>query len=183
MVTGLIHSTKIITKNLQLSLQRVTRLAINEVKINFGVFMNKKLALIVALFLAGCQSTKGKGHYTPGSQGDLEANAGDHVLFAFDSAMIDEDARSTLSKQAEWLKSNSNVNVVIEGHCDERGTREYNLALGAKRANSAREFLTSSGVPSSRMDSISYGKERPPVAGSGEEVWAQNRRAHTIVKN
>ncbi len=118
----------------------------------------------------------------PGSRADfLQSVVSDRVLFAFDSYSIDAEARRILDAQAEWLMRNPNVRVTIEGHADERGTREYNLALGDRRANSARDYLQSRGVAASRMQTISWGKERPAVDGSNEAAWAQNRRAVTVV--
>jgi peptidoglycan-associated lipoprotein len=119
---------------------------------------------------------------TPGSRADFVAQAGtDTVHFATDSSDIDSEAQSILAKQAQWLAKYPNVRVTIEGHCDERGTREYNLALGDRRANSAKNFLVNSGVSAARISVISYGKERPIATGSNEEAWAQNRRAVTVV--
>ena len=117
----------------------------------------------------------------PGSQQDLEASAGDRIFFAFDRSDISPEARETLSRQADWLRRYPNVTVTIEGHCDERGTREYNLALGERRAQAAKNVLVASGIPASRISTISYGKERPAVVGSTEEAYAQNRRAVTVV--
>ncbi len=118
----------------------------------------------------------------PGSQADFLAQAGsDRVFFAFDSYSLDGEARDILGRQAEWLIRYPNVRVTIEGHADERGTREYNLALGERRANAARSFLAAQGVAASRMTIISYGKERPAVEGSNEAAWAQNRRAVTVL--
>jgi peptidoglycan-associated lipoprotein len=117
----------------------------------------------------------------PGSQQDLEASAGDRVFFAFDRSDITPEAQETLSRQAEWLRRYPNVTVTIEGHCDERGTREYNLALGERRAQAAKNVLVALGIPASRISTISYGKERPAVVGSTEEAYAQNRRAVTVV--
>jgi peptidoglycan-associated lipoprotein len=117
----------------------------------------------------------------PGSQEELRARAGtDTVLFAYDSYELDGDARGVLARHAEWLKANS-VRVTLEGHADERGTREYNLALGERRANSVKNFLANQGVEVARLTTISYGKERPAVEGSDEAAWAQNRRAVTMV--
>lgn len=123
------------------------------------------------------------GNYIgPGSQADLRRSAGsDRVLFDLDSYAIDATDRATLTRQAAWLAQYPNVNVTIEGHCDERGTREYNLALGERRANAAKNFLVSLGVAADRITVISYGKERPEALGSDEESWAQNRRAVTMV--
>jgi len=112
------------------------------------------------------------------TQASLEAHAGnDRVFFAFDSAELSPAARETLQKHAEWLEKHDGVEVVIEGHTDERGTREYNLALGARRAEAAKNYLVALGISAERLETISYGKERPAVLGSGEEVWRQNRRA------
>lgn len=152
-----------------------------------------RLAMTAALFgaamLASACSTHNKdagdgmsaGAPKPGSQQDLAVNVGDRVFFAYDKYDLSDDAKATLARQAEWLKKYSNVGVTIEGHTDERGTREYNLALGDRRANSARNYLVSMGIPSSRITTISYGEERPEATGSDEASWAQNRRAVTVV--
>ncbi|MFO1086092.1 MAG: peptidoglycan-associated lipoprotein Pal [Reyranellaceae bacterium] len=116
---------------------------------------------------------------TPGSIGDFRQNVGDRVFFDTDQSTIREDGRQTLNRQAEWLKKYTNYPVTIEGHCDERGTREYNLALGERRANAARQYLIAQGIPASRIKTISYGKERPDPVGSDEAAWARNRRAVT----
>lgn len=120
----------------------------------------------------------------PGSRADFLAQAGsDTVFFDTDSYDVDAEDQATLSRQAQWLAKYPNVSVTIEGHCDERGTREYNLALGERRANAAKNYLVSVGVPASRISVISYGKERPLATGSDEAAWAQNRRAVTVVPN
>jgi peptidoglycan-associated lipoprotein len=123
------------------------------------------------------------GNYIgPGSQTDLRRTAGnDRVFFDLDSYALDDIDRDTLGKHAAWLARYPKVNVTIEGHCDERGTREYNLALGERRANAAKNYLASLGVSPDRMRVISYGKERPEATGSDEQSWAQNRRAVTVV--
>jgi peptidoglycan-associated lipoprotein len=118
----------------------------------------------------------------PGSQQDLAATAGDRVFFAFDRSDIDSEGRQTLARQGEWLHRFPNVAVRIEGHCDERGTREYNLALGERRANAVKNVLIAEGISRARIATISYGKERPIVVGSNEEAWAQNRVAITTVQ-
>ena len=123
----------------------------------------------------------GSRNIVPGSQQDLEASAGDRVFFAFDRSDITPESQQILSRQADWLRRYPNVTVTIEGHCDERGTREYNLALGERRAQAAKNVLVASGIPASRISTISYGKERPIVVGSNEEAWAQNRVAITTV--
>jgi len=118
---------------------------------------------------------------TPGSNEDFVVNVGDRVFFAFDSSELTAEARTTLEKQAFWLRKYPQSTVTIEGHCDERGTREYNLALGERRAAAARDYMVSLGVDPSRVATISYGKERPAVPGSTEEAWAQNRRSVTVI--
>jgi peptidoglycan-associated lipoprotein len=123
----------------------------------------------------------GSGNVVPGSQQDLEASAGDRIFFAFDRSDISPEARETLTRQADWLRRYPNVTVTIEGHCDERGTREYNLALGERRAQAAKNVLVALGISAARISTTSYGKERPAVVGSTEEAWAQNRRAVTVV--
>jgi peptidoglycan-associated lipoprotein len=117
----------------------------------------------------------------PGSNEDLRQNVGDRIFFDTDKSDIKPEARRTLERQAEWLKRYPNVTVTVEGHCDERGTREYNLALGERRANAAKNVLVALGIPASRVTTISYGKERPAVVGSNEAAWAQNRRDVTVV--
>ena len=118
----------------------------------------------------------------PGSRADFIATAGtDTVHFATDSSDVDSEAQGILTQQASWLRRYPNVRVTIEGHCDERGTREYNLALGDRRANSAKNFLVNAGIPATRLSVISYGKERPAAEGSDESAYAQNRRAVTVV--
>lgn len=121
------------------------------------------------------------GNVLPGSQADLEANVGDRVFFATDSSVIRGEAQDTLERQAAWLKQYSDLSVVIEGHADERGTREYNLALGERRATAAKNYLVSLGIPASRVSTTSYGKERPAVLGHDESAWGQNRRAVTVI--
>ncbi|MFQ3596599.1 MAG: peptidoglycan-associated lipoprotein Pal [Sphingomonadaceae bacterium] len=118
----------------------------------------------------------------PGSVADFMARVGsDRVFFALDRYDLDGDARAILDRQAAWLNQYGNVRFTIEGHCDERGTREYNLALGERRANAVRNYLASRGVAANRMTVISYGKERPAVDGANEDAWAQNRRAVTVL--
>ena len=122
----------------------------------------------------------------PGSRGDFLASVGgamggDRVLFETDSYSLDAQDRATLDAHAAWLQRNPNVRVTIEGHADERGTREYNLALGDRRANAARTYLQSRGIAGNRLNVISWGKERPEALGSDESAWAQNRRAVTVV--
>jgi peptidoglycan-associated lipoprotein len=129
----------------------------------------------------GPQAGINASRFGPGSQQDLAATAGDRIFFAFDSAEITPEAQIILQRQAEWLKSYPNVTATIEGHADERGTREYNLALGERRAQAARSVLVALGISPPRLSTISYGKERPAVPGSTEEAYAQNRRAVTVL--
>tara|TARA_B100001057_G_C22729189_1_gene903020 strand:- start:736 stop:1260 length:525 start_codon:yes stop_codon:yes gene_type:complete len=124
--------------------------------------------------------TAGSG-VVSGSQEDLIVNVGDRVFFGYDSSDLDSDALELLQDQVAWLKQNSDVSVTIEGHCDERGTREYNLALGEKRAQSVKNYLIGLGINPDRVSTISYGKERPAVVGSNDGAWSQNRRSVTIV--
>ena len=119
----------------------------------------------------------------PGTQADLVVQAGsDLVNFATDQTTVDMQARSILDAQAQWLMNYPNLNVTIEGHADERGTREYNLALGERRAISVKNYLIAKGVDPRRVDTISYGKEQPLVVGNGQQTWAENRRARTRVQ-
>lgn len=118
---------------------------------------------------------------TPGSAQDFILNVGDRVFFDFDKYDLKPAARTTLDRQAAWLKQYGSRMVTIEGHADERGTREYNLALGDRRATSAKNYLISQGVPASRIKTISYGKERPVALGHNEAAWSQNRRSVSVV--
>ena len=113
----------------------------------------------------------------------LAVDVPDRVFFAYDSYALTSAAQSTLSKQAKWLKANPSVTISVEGHADERGTREYNLALGDRRANAAKDYLMSQGISSNRVTTISYGKERPVKSGSNDTAWAQNRRSVTVRTN
>ena len=117
----------------------------------------------------------------PGSAEDLRVNVGDTVHFDYNQYNMRDEDRNVLQRQASWLQKYPQVRVTVEGHCDERGTREYNLALGARRANAVKEYLVSLGVSAGRVDTISYGKERPICTQSSEDCWAQNRRAVTTV--
>jgi peptidoglycan-associated lipoprotein len=118
-----------------------------------------------------------------GSSAHWVANVGDRIFFDFDMSDISAASIDTLNKQAAWLKVFPKVMLTLEGHADERGTREYNLALAERRANSMKEFLVSKGISANRLDTISYGKERPAVLGSNDEAWAQNRRAVGVIKS
>jgi len=151
--------------------------------------MFKKLLLLVAtgLFLASCAATNtnqgGDASINSGTQEDLIVNVGDRVFFEFDSSELTVDAQSTLDAQVAWLMQYSDTNITIEGHADERGTREYNLALGDKRAFAVCSYLAQAGIDTNRMEYISWGKERPEVIGSDETAYSQNRRSVTIVTN
>jgi peptidoglycan-associated lipoprotein len=147
----------------------------------------KALSAVAALaFLAACSSEQAAAPstgtsttVTPGSVADFTQNVGDRVYFDTDMSSIREDGRQTLGRQAEWLKKYPNYSITVAGHCDERGTREYNLALGERRANAARQYLVAQGIPASRIRTTSYGKENPDPPGSDEQAWALNRRAVT----
>jgi peptidoglycan-associated lipoprotein len=162
---------------------------------NFAV--GPKLAVVAfAIFVAGC-ATKAPPpppppppapppapvapSIIPGSAQDLKVNVGDTVHFDYDKYAVLEQDKATLQRQAAWLAKWPNIKVTVEGHADERGTREYNIALAAKRANAVKEYLVSLGVSAARVDTVSYGKERPVCAESTEACWAQNRRGVTII--
>jgi len=149
--------------------------------------MIKALTAIAAtIFLVACSEQQAAAPatttVTPGSVADFRQNVGDRVFFDTDQSTVREDGRATLNKQAEWLKKYTNYQITVEGHCDERGTREYNLALGERRANAARQYLVAQGIPAARIKTISYGKERPDPVGSDEAAWARNRRAVTALQ-
>jgi peptidoglycan-associated lipoprotein len=118
----------------------------------------------------------------PGSQEDLVANVGDRVFFGTDKSALATEAKMTLDRQSAWLSKYSKNNVQIAGNCDERGTEEYNIALGARRASAARDYLVAKGVAAGRITTISYGKDRPVALGSNEDAWKQNRNAITSVR-
>ena len=142
-------------------------------------------AVLATLAIAGCakqtDQTALAGAAMPGSQQDFVVNVGDRVFFETDSSELTEQARATLDKQAQWLSNYNRYAFTIEGHADERGTREYNIALGARRAETVREYLVSRGVPGQRMRTISYGKERPVAVCNDISCWSQNRRAVTVL--
>jgi peptidoglycan-associated lipoprotein len=119
----------------------------------------------------------------PGSLKDFQQNVGDRVFFDFDKSDLDQTDQDTLKRQAAWLAKYPSVTITVEGHCDERGTREYNLALGARRAAAVKEYLSSLGVSAARLDTISYGKERPVCSESAENCWAMNRRGVSVIKS
>jgi peptidoglycan-associated lipoprotein len=130
---------------------------------------------------AGQAAPATKSQITPGSEQDFIANVGDRVFFDFDKYALRADAKATLDKQAAWLKKYPNYSLTVEGHADERGTREYNLALGERRANAVKEYLVGAGLPATRVKTVSYGKERPVALGSNEAAWSQNRRGVTVL--
>jgi len=117
-----------------------------------------------------------------GTEEDLKNNVGDRVFYAFNESSLSGDSKSTLDRQAAWLGKYAQVNVQIAGNCDERGTEEYNIALGQRRANAARDYLVAKGTAAARITTISYGKDRPVALGSNEDAWKQNRNAITEVK-
>jgi len=121
------------------------------------------------------------GAAAPGTQDELVVNVGDRVFFGFDKSDLSSEARATLDRQSAWLKKYGSVKVTVEGHADERGTREYNLALGERRATAVKNYLVAAGISAARVKTISYGKERPAVIGNNEAAWAQNRRGVTVV--
>jgi len=148
-----------------------------------GIVRGAKFAAVVlgALAIAGCakqqpDQTAMAGAAVPGSQQDFIVNVGDRVFFDTDSSELSPQARATLDKQAQWLNQYNRYAFTIEGHADERGTREYNIALGARRAQTVREYLVSRGIMAQRMHMISFGKERPVAVCNDISCWSQNRR-------
>ena len=161
--------------------------------------MNIKIlgALAAVALLAACSSTPpattaastGTGTTTtapsgpaPGSEEDLVANVGDRVFYAFNQSSLSDEAKATLDRQAAWLAKYPQVSIQVAGNCDERGTEEFNLALGNRRATAAKDYLVAKGVDGSRLTTISYGKDKPTAVGSDEQAWAQNRNAISSVK-
>ena len=150
-------------------------------------------AIVLALGAAACSSNKDEmaggaaggfgagGAATPGSAQDFVVNVGDRVFFETDSTDLTPTATATLDKQAQWLARYPQYTFILEGHADERGTREYNLALGARRATAVRDYMVSRGVAATRMRTISYGKERPVAVCDNISCWSQNRRAVTVL--
>ncbi|MGJ0237708.1 peptidoglycan-associated lipoprotein Pal [Novosphingobium fluoreni] len=169
--------------------------------VKLGIKMGTMLLLSGALAISGCKSKPpkelppepgaatstdngqfGNGVATPGSQADFVQimQGSDTIYFDTDRSDIDSADQAALAKQAQWLARYPNKRATVEGHADERGTREYNIALGERRASAARNYLVSLGVDASRLSTLSYGKERPVALGSDEQAWAQNRRAVTV---
>jgi peptidoglycan-associated lipoprotein len=144
-------------------------------------------ALIAGLALSACANKQANdamasaGVASPGSQQDFVVNVGDRVFFESDSTELSMQSRSTLDKQAQWLQQYANYTFTIEGHADERGTREYNIALGARRAQAVRDYLAAQGIQTGRMRTVSFGKERPVAVCNDISCWSQNRRAVTVL--
>ena len=157
------------------------------------IFKNTFLVIVASLILTACATTKKVSTTTGQMQGDvytgtdtveyLASGVPDRVFFATNESILTTRSRETLRKQATWLRENSGITVVLEGHADERGTREYNLALGERRANAAKDYLMTYGVSASRISVISYGKERPVDSGSNPLSWSKNRRSVTVKAN
>lgn len=158
---------------------------INELRLVRGAGL--AIALVAGLALSACankqatDSMASAGVAMPGSQQDFVVNVGDRVFFETDSTELTPQSRSTLDKQAQWLQQYANYTFTIEGHADERGTREYNIALGARRAQTVRDYLAARGIQVARMRTISYGKERPVAVCNDISCWSQNRRAVTVL--
>jgi peptidoglycan-associated lipoprotein len=142
-------------------------------------------ALALALAIAACARTADTtgtiGAAQPGSQQDFVVNVGDRVFFNSDSSELTPQSIATLDKQAQWLRTYAQYSFIVEGHADERGTREYNIALGARRAQAVHDYLVSHGIQAHRMRTISYGKERPVAVCNDISCWSQNRRAVTVL--
>jgi peptidoglycan-associated lipoprotein len=143
-------------------------------------------ALGAALAISACAKSEGPaalagGRAAPGSLQDFAVNVGDRVFFDTDSSELSQTAQATLAKQATWLQQNSRYTLTEEGHADERGTREYNFALGARRAETTKDYLVARGIPASRIRTVSYGKERPVATCNDISCWSQNRRAVTVL--
>ena len=154
-----------------------------------GRIAGLKIAVVCCCFLALAACSKKNqpdleadgGVATPGSEKDFAVNVGDRIYFIVDQSTLTPEATETLRRQAAWLRQYPKVTVQVEGHSDERGTREYNIALSARRATATREFLIAQGVPGNRISSIAYGKERPVALCDAEQCYSQNRRAVTVV--
>ncbi len=157
------------------------------------IYRNTFLVLLLSLVLSACATQQKTATIDSQIQGDvytgtdtvkyLADGVPDRVFFATNESVLTTASRDTLRKQAAWLRKNSDVTVVLEGHCDERGTREYNLALGERRANAAKDYLMTYGIASNRISVISYGKERPVDSGSSPLAWSKNRRSVTVKAN
>jgi peptidoglycan-associated lipoprotein len=169
-------------------IHRVRLRSIEMAFFNSGRSLKLALALTAVLGMAACSKNAdenglgaGAGVATPGSQQDFIVNVGDRVFFETDSTELTSTGQGTLDKQASWLQQYPRYSITIEGHADERGTREYNFALGARRAESTKNYLIAKGIPASRLRTISYGKERPVAVCNDISCWSQNRRAVTVL--
>jgi peptidoglycan-associated lipoprotein len=141
------------------------------------------VAFCAVALLAGCSGKKGMMHGVDHALvRDFETNAGDRVHFEFNRSDLTKEAKTTLNRQSEWLKAHPTIRVSVQGHCDERGTREYNLALGERRAEAAKKALAANGISAERLETVSYGKERPAVLGNDEAAYAKNRRAVSVLQ-
>lgn len=139
-------------------------------------------AFVALLLLAGCSTGSGPYYDNNAHLMEFEKSVGDRVFFGLDSSSLSGEAKSALDRQAKWLMNHDRFSITVSGHCDERGTKEYNIALGERRAESVKRYLVSQGVDASRIETISYGKERPAVIGNNERAWSQNRRAVTAIR-
>lgn len=146
--------------------------------------MYKKIAVafVSLLFLAGCSTGSGTYRDDHMHLADFERDIGDRVFFGYDSAKLSDKAMMTLDHQAEWLKDHDEFSIMVQGHTDERGTKEYNNALGARRAEAVRRHLVEHGIDATRIQTTSFGKERPAVIGNNDAAWSQNRRAVTAIR-
>ena len=162
----------------------------------YGRFLRVAAALVIAVGVAACENKDKEGleaglnpnggrgaPATPGSARDFSQNVGDIVYFSSDSSDLTPEAQQTLAKQAQWLKQYSQYTITLEGHADERGTREYNIALGARRAVVVRDYMARNGISGQRVRHVSYGKERPVAVCNDISCWSQNRRAQTVLNN
>ena len=140
------------------------------------------VAFVAVILLSGCSTLTGRCGGNNRHIVEFERQIGDRVFFDLNSSKLSSEAQNTLMRQAKWLGEHKLFSITVEGHCDERGTREYNIALGERRAYSVKQYLVKHGVDASRIDTISYGKERPAVVGSNENTWKRNRRAVTTIR-
>lgn len=165
-----------------MAMKHIMKLAALGVVVALGACSKPQGAMINDPYASGQGAYDGVGSSAlPGSSEYFRAEVGDTVNFQLDQSTLAADARAILARQAQWLNANQNFSAVIEGHADEQGTREYNLALGARRANSVQEYLISQGVSAGRLRTVSYGKERPLAVCSTEECFTKNRRGVTVV--
>jgi peptidoglycan-associated lipoprotein len=140
------------------------------------------VAFVAVVLLSGCNASTGKYGDNNKHIVEFEKQIGDRVFFSLNSSDLSSEAQKTLMRQVKWLGEHKLFSITVAGHCDERGTREYNIALGERRANSVKKFLVKHGINASRIDTISYGKERPAVVGNNENAWKRNRRGVTTIR-